>query len=157
MDACGGHVFTLEVHCFCCRCFTCHPAAGCDVLLCDSCDKERHAAAHLHDRQQYVAAGYRQDLPRADATTGERVCATSCSCYWLRCWWSGSHVICFPAGYFSFKPSSCTSCGHSCCFEAEPCELQPLDYIARGEACTATAPSCFDQSRLAASHAAVMH
>eukprot|EP00883_Tetradesmus_obliquus_P004475 jgi/Sobl393_1/1481/SZX65520.1 len=85
------------------RCFTCHPAAECHVLLCDSCDTQRHAAAHLHDRQQYVAAGHWQDLPSADTA----------------------------AGYFPFKPTSCTGCGQSGCFEAEPCALQPLDYITR--------------------------
>ncbi|WIA37247.1 hypothetical protein OEZ86_014193 [Tetradesmus obliquus] len=85
------------------RCFTCNPAAECHVLLCDSCDTQRHAAAHLHDRQQYVTAGHWQDLPRADTA----------------------------AGYFPFKPTSCTGCRQSGCFEAEPCALQPLDYITR--------------------------
>ena len=49
------------------------------MLLCGDCDRQQHQGAHLHDRQQFVSAGYWQDLPGADSVAGEYSwCAPYC-------------------------------------------------------------------------------
>jgi hypothetical protein len=41
--------------------------------------------------------------------------------------------MCMCAGYFTFKPKSCSTPGCPGQFQAGPCRLQDLDYITRGE------------------------
>ncbi|WIA22064.1 hypothetical protein OEZ85_004409 [Tetradesmus obliquus] len=60
----------------------------------------------MHDRQQFVSAGYWQDLPRVDSS----------------------------AGYFDVKPSRCTKCGNSDCFDPVPQQVQNLNCITTGGA-----------------------
>lgn len=121
--------------CCCCpsRCFCCEPAAAGSVLLCDSCDAQRHAGAHLHNRQQFVSAGYWQDLPRADPDTGGYGGQATLCVVVVRPSADATGVL--VAGYFRFKPSRCSHCGGSDCFGDAPHQLQPLDYITRGKAC----------------------
>lgn len=102
----------------------CNPSAG-PVTFCTSCDEQLHTNAHLHRRQQYD--GCWQDLPLVgvNGKVAVDLCAAIATV--------PDPTYCFCAGWFTFKPSRCTTAGCDGDFADLPEKDQDLDFITRGE------------------------